>query len=121
MWPWIEQVETASPQSAGDCARQQARPHRLGCAPPRGRVYQPRIATNARVIKLGWPGLFPVGINHSKEDSTSTVDHALEVRRSGDKDQLVPTAARTVLLSFEISAAKKPFVAVHELSKVRTV
>ena len=36
LWPWIEQASKAAPpQHAGDRARQQARPHRLGGARPR--------------------------------------------------------------------------------------
>src|SRR5215510_6383444 len=39
LWPWIEQAfEAAPPQHVGNRARQQARPHRLGCSLARSRI-----------------------------------------------------------------------------------
>ena len=39
LWPWIETAGAEAPsQHAGDCARQQARPHRLGGAGARPRL-----------------------------------------------------------------------------------
>ena len=61
LWPWIERgIEAAAPQHAGDRARQQARPHRLGGSRPRSRLSaQDRCQCRVTKARSGPPRGYP--------------------------------------------------------------